>query len=82
MKTLEPCQWRHPGVFIANREHISSFVLIVEFEQENICQIHIEMTNTVEEKIRYITPYDVVFFSVNKIQQQMTFEYIPLQPYG
>ena len=61
MKTLEPCQWRHPVVFIANREHISSFVLIVEFEQENVCWIHVEMTNTFGDGIGYIMRYVAVF---------------------
>ena len=37
VKTLEWCQWRHSDVFIVNCEHISSFVLIVEFEQVNAC---------------------------------------------
>ena len=61
MKTLERCQWRYFSVFIVNREHISSFFLIVEFEQKNVCQIHIEMTNTFGDKIRYITRYVAVF---------------------
>ena len=61
MKTLEPCQWRHSSVFIVNREYISSFVLIVEFEQENVCWIRIEMTNTFGDKIGYIMCYVAVF---------------------
>ena len=36
IKTLERCQWCHSNVFIFNYEHISSFVLIVEFEQANV----------------------------------------------
>ena len=48
-------------VFIVNREHISNFVLIVEFEQENFCWIHIEMTNTFGDKTEYITRYVAVF---------------------
>ena len=44
MKTLERCQWRHSSAFIVNHEHTSSFVLIVEFERENVCWIHIEIT--------------------------------------
>ena len=61
MKTLEQCQWRHSSVFIVNREHISSFALIVEFEHGNVCWIHIEMTNTSGDKIGYITRYVAVF---------------------
>ena len=61
MKTLERCQWCHSSVFIVNREHISSFFLIVEFEQENVCWIHIEMANTFGDKIGYITRYAAVF---------------------
>ena len=61
MKTLERCQWRHSSVFIVNREYISSFVLIVEFEQENVCWIHMERTNTFRHKIEYITRYVAVF---------------------
>ena len=61
MKTLERCQWCHSSVFIVNREHISSFVLIVEFEQESVCWIHIEMKNAFGDKIGYITRYVAVF---------------------
>ena len=61
MRTLERCQWRHSSVFIVNREYISSFVLIVEFEQENVCWIRIEMTNTFGDKIGYIICYVAVF---------------------
>ena len=57
MKTLERCQWRHSSVFIVNCEHISSFVLIVEFEQANVCWVHIEKTNTFEDKIGYMLQY-------------------------
>ena len=67
MKTLERCQWRHSSVFIVNREHISSFVLIVEFEQENVCWIHVEITNTFGDSIGYIMRYVAVFFSVNNV---------------
>ena len=41
MKTLELCQWRNPSAFIVNCEHISSFVLIAEFEQASVCWVHI-----------------------------------------
>ena len=44
MKTLERCQWRQSSAFIVNQEHTSSFVPIVEFERENVCWIHIEIT--------------------------------------
>ena len=61
MKTLERCQWRHSSVFNVKRQHISSFVLLVEFEQENVCWIYIEMTNTFGDKNGYITRYAAVF---------------------
>ena len=66
MKTLGRCQWRHSLVFIVNCEHISSFVLITEFEQANLCWVHIEKKNTFQDK----TIYHALccrFFSVNKI---------------
>ena len=61
MKTLERCQWRHSTVFIVNCEHFSTFVLIVEFEQANVCWVRIEKTNTFEDKTRYIMRYVEVF---------------------
>ena len=60
MKTLE----RISGVVlvsIANCEHISHFVLLVDFEQENVCWVHIEITNTFEDKMVYIMRYVIVF---------------------
>ena len=30
------------GVFIVNCKHISNFVLLVDFEQANVCLVHIE----------------------------------------
>ena len=56
MKTLERCQLRHSSVFIVSCEHISNFILIVKFEQANVCRVHIEKTNTFEDKIGYIMP--------------------------
>ena len=35
MKTLEQCKWGRSRVFIVNCEHVSNFVLIVDFEQAN-----------------------------------------------
>ena len=61
MKTIERCQWSHSIVIIVNCEHFSSFALIVELEQANIFWVHIEKTNTFEDKIRYIMRYVVVF---------------------
>ena len=62
MKTLEQRQWRRFGVFIVNCEHISHFVLIVDFEQVNVCWVHMEETNTFEDQIRYIMRYAVEQF--------------------
>ena len=61
MKTLERCQWRHSSAFIVNCEHISKFVLTVDFEQANFCWVYIEKTNTFEDKIEYIMRYVVAF---------------------
>ena len=69
MKTQERCQWHHFSVFIVNCEHISSFVLIFEFEQANVCLVYIEKTNTFKSKIRYIMHYVAVFLVWKKISQ-------------
>ena len=61
MKTLERYRWRHSSLLIVNCEYISDFVLIVDFEQANVCWDHIEKTNTFEEKIEYIMRYFAVF---------------------
>ena len=61
MKILERYQWRHSSVFIVNCEHISNFALIAEFEKTNVCWVHIEKTNTFENKIGYIMRYVAVF---------------------
>ena len=61
MKILERCQWRHSCASIVNCEYISSFVLIVEFEQANLCLVHIEKTNSFKNKIGYIIRYVAVF---------------------
>ena len=54
MKTLERCWWRHSSVFIVNCEHVSSFVLIINFEQANVCCVNVKKINTIEDKIRDI----------------------------
>ena len=56
-KTLELCQWRRFIVYIANCEHISNFLQIIDFERAKVCWVHIEKINTFEGKIRYIMPY-------------------------
>ena len=61
MKTLERCQWRRCNVCNVNCELISNFLLIVDFEQANVCWVHIEKINTFEDKIGYIMRYVVVF---------------------
>ena len=58
MKTLERSQWRHCRAFI---EHISNFVLIVDFEQANVCWVHNKKTNTFKDKIGYIMRFVVIF---------------------
>ena len=54
METLERCQWRCFSVYIVNCEHISNFVLIIDFEQAKVCWAYIEKINTFEDNIRYI----------------------------
>ena len=61
MKTLEQCQWRRSSVVTVNCEHISNFLLIIDFEQANVCWVHIEKTSTFEEKIGSIIRYIAVF---------------------
>ena len=62
MKTLQWCRWRRSSVIIVNCEHISNFVLIVDFEQANFFWVQIEKANTFEGKIAYIMHYVVVYF--------------------
>ena len=47
-------------VFNVKCEHVLQIVVTVEFEQENICWVHIENKNTFESKIMYIMRYFVV----------------------
>ena len=48
-------------VFIVNCEHISNIVLIVDFEQANVCWVYIEKINTFEDKNGYTMRYVAVF---------------------
>ena len=64
MKTvdsIERLQWRRSDVFIVKCEHVSRFVLIDDFELENVVLVHIKNTNTSEGGIRYIMRYAAVF---------------------
>ena len=61
MKTLEPCQRGRSSVAIGNCEHISNFATIVDFAKANVCRVHIENTNTFEDKIEHAMGYVVVF---------------------
>ena len=60
MKTLERCQWRRSSVFIIDCEHISNFLLIIDFEQAKLCWVHSEKINTFENKMGYIMYYVVL----------------------
>ena len=51
------CQWRRSSIFIVNCKHISDFVLIVDFEQANVCLVHVEKANISEDKIGHIMRY-------------------------
>ena len=61
MKTQERWHWRRSSVFIFNCEHTSNFVSIFDFEQANVCWVHIEKKNTFEDKMGYIMRYLVAF---------------------
>ena len=67
MRTVEQRQWRRSGgVFFVNCEHISQFVLIVDFEQASVYWVHIVKATIFEGKIRYIMLCCNIF-GVNKI---------------
>ena len=52
-------QWCRSSVFIVKCKHISNFVLIVivDFEQANVCLANIEKANIFEDKIVHIIRY-------------------------
>ena len=52
---------RDSSAFVVNCEHISSFVLLVEFKQANVCWVHVGKTNTFVGTIGYIMRYVAVF---------------------
>ena len=54
MKALEQCQSLLSSMFIVNCDHILNFVLNIDFEQANVCLVHVENTSHPEEKIRHI----------------------------
>ena len=58
MKTLERCQW---GVVLVSLLLSVNIFYTFEFEQTNVCWVHIEKTNTSEDKIGYIMRYVEVF---------------------
>ena len=62
MKTLERCQWRRSSVYIVNCKHIKNFLLIIDFEQENVFWVHIEKISKFEDKIRNIMRCVVVIY--------------------
>ena len=76
MKTLVQHQQRRFGAFIVNCEHISLFVLTVDFEQAKVCWVHIEQTRS------GISCVVLSILTVNKICQKIAFELISSQPYG
>ena len=45
---------RRSSVVIVNCKHISNFVLVVDFEQTEVCLVRIEKTNIFEDKIGHI----------------------------
>ena len=59
--TLERYQWRRSSILIANCELISNFVVTDDFEQANVCWVHIEKPETFDNKIGYIMGYVAAF---------------------
>ena len=47
-------------------QYISNFLLIIDFEQTNVCSVNIENINTFEDKIRYIMRSIAVFSVLTK----------------
>ena len=60
MKTLERCQWHRSSVFIVNCEHISNFLLIIDFGQAKVWRAHIE-------KIKHFRKQDQVYHALSCI---------------
>ena len=58
---LEWHKGRRSSVFIVDCEHMSNFVLIVDFEQANVSWVHIEKANIFEDKIEYIMRCVITF---------------------
>ena len=52
---------RRSSMFIVNCDDISHFILIVDFEQTNVCLFYFEKSNTFEDKIGHIMRYVAVF---------------------
>ena len=50
---------RRSSVFSVKCEHISNLILIVDFEQANVCLVHVEKSK--KDKIGHIMRYVVVF---------------------
>ena len=80
MTTLEQIQWHHCKVFIANCEHISNFVLIVDFKLANICLFHIVNTN-IFHILKTRSGIYCVMLIVKKIYKKIAFELILSQPF-
>ena len=79
IKTLEWCQWLRSSFYILNYERISNFLLIIDFEQANICLVNIKNINTFEYKIWYAMRYVVVFKCDQNLLTKV-FGVIPWQP--
>ena len=64
LKTPEPRQWRHSGVFIVNFEHFTPFfsVSIVDFEQVNASCAQINIPRFSRENFLYLVCLPVLLF--------------------
>ena len=47
IKELERCRWCHPSAFIVNCEHISNFLIIVDFQQANVCWVYVGKASSI-----------------------------------
>ena len=67
MKTLKRSQWHRSSVFIVNYEHISNFLLVIDFEQAKVSWVHIKKVNTFENKIRlsFVNKYHLKLYYHN-----------------
>ena len=75
MNTLERYQWCRSSVFIVNCEHISNFLLIVDFEQAHVAGFLLKR-KTLLKKRSGISINTLQYFNCEQICQKIAFELI------